>query len=85
MRLRSLQIAEKNNKLTIISICDIRDERMAQCFPTYATDYPDLMKALKKMVTDGYNERVPVSSPSLALLSLRIDVDSLGNSKLGKW
>lgn len=44
---------------------------MAQCFPEYATDYPDLMKALKKMVTDGYNERVPVSLPVSPLPSLR--------------
>lgn len=52
--------AIKNNKLTFPRIGTIRDERMAQCFPTYAADYPELMKALKKLVTDGYNERVPV-------------------------
>lgn len=32
---------------------------MAQCFPTYARDYPALVKHLKALVKDNYTELVP--------------------------
>lgn len=39
-----------------------REERMLQCFPEYATDYPNLILGLQQIVQHAFNHQVPVSS-----------------------
>lgn len=40
---------------------------MKQCFPAYAEELPELMRALKTVVEERFNEAVPVRSPLLFL------------------
>ncbi|KAI5476751.1 mind kinetochore complex component Nnf1 [Pseudohyphozyma bogoriensis] len=36
----------------------LTDSRMAQCFPTYKDEYPELMKALRTLVVNKFNEGI---------------------------